>query len=158
MFQMGGSALRALVVVVSVGFLGCTAEIGGEDVVEDTSSTTEPLNRTGILFDGQTMFSGDRLFSFIDPNVVLTMQGDCNLVLRQSGGVLWHSRTAGRGTNCRAVMQGDGNFVVSNPNGPVWWSGSQGHPGADLWLDADGGGINLFVHGPNYWKHIYPRP
>jgi hypothetical protein len=52
-------------------------------------------------------------------------------------------------------MQSDGNFVVYNTNGAVWWSGSQGHPYASLYLEADGSGIDLYVVANNYYKFIY---
>jgi hypothetical protein len=153
---MGKLRIALVAAFATVGLYACGGTVDG-NFDEETATESEAINQyNGLLLSGETLYSGERMYSFIDPLVFLTMQGDCNLVLRSHGTVLWNSRTAGRGTNCRATMQGDGNFVVSNPNGPVWWSGSQGHPGAALWLSADGNGIRLYVKLNSYYKWIYP--
>ncbi|KAK1388189.1 Bulb-type lectin domain-containing protein [Heracleum sosnowskyi] len=48
------------------------------------------------------------------------MQGDCNLVLRESSNAIWSIGTAGRGSDCYAKMQSDGNLVIYNGQGAVW--------------------------------------
>jgi len=77
-------------------------------------------------------------------NRKLVMQSDCNLVLYNVanalvGGSLWHSDTAGEGTDCYVDFQADGNLVVYNELDQAQWaSGSSGTSGAELWLQGDG--------------------
>ena len=52
----------------------------------------------------------------------LTMQNDCNLVLRVQGQNRWASDTDGKGHDCRFVMQADGNIVIYSGKGQVVWS------------------------------------
>lgn len=70
--------------------------------------------------------------------VNLYMQGDGNLVLRNSGGTaVWSSQSNGKGAN-RAVMQDNGNFVLlTSSNAFVWATNTQQSGGGDT---GGGGG------------------
>ena len=74
----------------------------------------------------------------------LLLQSDCNLVLYNVNnavvaGPLWHTGTAGAGTDCRLDFQADGNLVLYDGQGAALWaSGTSGTSGAELSLQADG--------------------
>jgi hypothetical protein len=68
----------------------------------------------------------------------LAYQGDGNLVLYEGTSALWSSRTPGTAAYLTA-MQGDGNLVVyARGDEPVFASGTQGHPGAALFVLQSG--------------------
>ncbi|MEU1089404.1 hypothetical protein ABZ401_21740 [Streptomyces sp. NPDC005892] len=94
------------------------------------------VHGTSVLEPGQS-WTGDR--------VVLTLQGDGNLVLHdREGRPTWASGTTGLGA--MTVFQADGNLVVyTRDMRPAWSSRTDGHDGAELVLGTDG---NLVVrHG-----------
>jgi hypothetical protein len=82
----------------------------------------------------------------------LTMQGDGNLVLYQSGTPLWASNTAGSAAD-EAIMQGDGNFVLYTSAGsPLWASGTAGNAGAYLNVQNDGNVVIYSTSGSALWS------
>jgi len=99
------------------------------------------------LAAGQLSLSSGQILH--SQNRKLEMRADCNLVLFSfengvTGGIVWHSNTAGAGENCRADFQADGNFVVYDGAGqPRWNSGTSGTTGGVLQLQSDG---NLVVY------------
>ncbi|MQL95507.1 hypothetical protein Taro_028186 [Colocasia esculenta] len=95
----------------------------------------------GSLLDGQSLTQGF---------FVLTMQGDCNLVLYYGRRPVWASQTYGWGPGCRATMQRDGNFVVYTATGRLLWaSGTQrGLGNYVLVLKPDG---NVVIYGGSVW-------
>jgi hypothetical protein len=87
--------------------------------------------------------------SIAAPGMILTMQGDGNLVLYGAMHVaLWASGTSH--PSSWAVMQGDGNLVVYWNDGgvvrPAWGSGTNGRGTSTLVLQGDG---NLVLYGPS---------
>lgn len=83
------------------------------------------------LAPGIPYFSGDGALIF---------QGDGNVVnYGPNWSVRWSSYTQNKGA-VKAVFQADGNFVVYAANDkPLWNSGTDGHPGAVLRLQPNGG-------------------
>ncbi|KAL5697716.1 hypothetical protein ACHQM5_028833 [Ranunculus cassubicifolius] len=78
---------------------------------------------------------------------VLTMQGDCNLVL-YDGGAIWASGTNGRGSNCYVEMQTDGNLVIYTPGRRAIWASNTNRGGSAsyyLSLQCD---RNLVIYTP----------
>lgn len=101
-----------------------------------------PSPGCGALQSGEALSAGQHKAS-CDGRFALVMQGDGNLVLYQSGRVLWHTATNGRGGQT-AVMQPDGNFVVYSGGGvALWSSGTSGRVGSWLAVQDDG---NLVVY------------
>ncbi|KAF3774760.1 Mannose-specific lectin 3 [Nymphaea thermarum] len=94
-----------------------------------------------------SMFSGDSLLSgqyLTFSNNVLTMQSDCNLVLKRSGISIWSSDTSGGGKNCTLKLQSDGNLLIYSQNNTAVWSTGSKAPGPYvLILQRDG---NLVIY------------
>ena len=77
------------------------------------------------LYTGQTLNTGQELWSPRTAPYELVMQGDGNLVLYQGGTALWATYSSGSANYL--VMQGDGNLVVYNSSGVAQWdSGTSG--------------------------------
>lgn len=100
---------------------------------------------TSTLYAGETLVSGQRLVS-ASGALVLTMQGDGNVVLIAPGtNVRWQTGTNGY-PGASLTLQGDGNLVVYAPgNVPVWNSFDHGGTagGNRLVLQDDG---NLVIY------------
>jgi hypothetical protein len=100
-----------------------------------------------VLRANETLYPNESLKS---PNggVVLTMQGDGNLVvyLGPERLVAWSSRTNGQ-NGARLVMQDDGNLVMYGPNGVPFATGTNAgeNRGAVLEVQDDG---NVVVYAP----------
>ena len=82
----------------------------------------------------------------------LTMQGDGNFVLYQSGTALWASNTSGSAAT-EAIMQGDGNLVLYSSSGSaIWASGTSGNSGAYLDVQNDGNVVIYSAAGTALWS------
>lgn len=101
-----------------------------------TSNSGIHVSARVSLFTNQSLRVNEQL---ITRSFSLSMQGDCNLVLRDNTRVLWSTSTAGWGTNCRVTMQDDGNLVVYNDQGALWASNTwrQGKDTYELILQED---------------------
>ncbi|KAL8111042.1 curculin-1-like [Apium graveolens] len=101
-----------------------------------TSNSALHVSAIVSLFTNQSLRVNEQL---INRSFSLSMQGDCNLVLRDGTRVLWSTNTSGYGTNCRVTMQDDGNLVVYNDQGALWASNSwrQGRDSYELILQED---------------------
>jgi surface antigen len=86
------------------------------------------------LRPGETLYSGQRVYSS-DGKVSLTMQTDGNVVVRNSTGALWASKTSGSGN--RLVQQTDGNLVIYRSNGSAAWSTGTMIPGTVTKVQTD---------------------
>jgi hypothetical protein len=86
---------------------------------------------TGSFSSGQLTLNGNDVTLYQD--MVLSMQGDGNLVIYRAGNPLWASGTSGRscGTNCMMAFQGDGNLVLYD-NGKAYWSTATNSQGQTL--------------------------
>ncbi len=101
---------------------------------------------SGTMTGGSYLYPGDSLYS-PSGNVMMSYQGDGNLVVYNNGNPVWSSGTAGVSTPGFTAMQNDGNFVVYDSVGsPLWSSGTAGSSGAYLGL-SDAGGFALFLSG-----------
>jgi hypothetical protein len=88
-----------------------------------------------------------------DGSWVLKMQGDGNLVMRNSAGTACFASGTNGSTNAHVSYQGDGNFVVYSTGGTALWASNT----AGKWI---GSGYNVsinsgyfyvgntFIHGP----------
>lgn len=87
-----------------------------------------------------------------DGRSTLVMQGDGNLVLYRSSGVVrWATGTNGQIVS-QAIMQGDGNFVLYGPGGVyIWDTATDGHPGAYLIIKNDGNVVIYDTVGNPIW-------
>ncbi|CAA6675367.1 unnamed protein product [Spirodela intermedia] len=85
------------------------------------------------LYRGENLVAAECL---VNGNFTLCMQTNCNLVLRERGVAKWCSRTAGEGTNCRAILQMNGNFVIRSGTNKVWETNT--NSGVVLLLKNDG--------------------
>jgi len=73
-----------------------------------------------VLYSSETLKSGDSLRS---GGLVLTMQKDCNLVLRKDGSrkVLWESHSAkGHHQHCTLHLTNHGALEIKNGNHIIW--------------------------------------
>jgi hypothetical protein len=114
-----------------------------------SSGTTSP--GCGELTANVSLTANQSLAS-CNADYTLTMQGDGNLVLYQSGTALWSSSTAGSGAD-EAIMQGDGNFVLYTSSGtPVWASNTAGNAGAYLDVQNDGNVVIYSASGSALWS------
>ncbi|KAL6522206.1 hypothetical protein OROMI_032083 [Orobanche minor] len=101
------------------------------------------------IYTGESLSNGDQL---INGAFTLSMQGDCNLVLRDSSRVVWSTGTSGKGSNCYATMQGDGNLVIYG-QGAVWASNTvKGNDIYELILQED---RNLVIYKGSARKAIW---
>ncbi|GLJ36581.1 hypothetical protein SUGI_0735350 [Cryptomeria japonica] len=74
-----------------------------------------------VLHEGEYLTSANK-------RIQLTMQSDCNLVLKdtQSNRMLWSTDTAGRGSGCFLRLQTEANLVVYTHAGAPVWAINQG--------------------------------
>jgi hypothetical protein len=111
---------------------------------DSTASTCGTLTANHELTANQSLVSCSGAFS-------LTMQGDGNLVLYQSGTALWATNTSGSGAD-EAILQGDGNLVIYNSSGTAEWaSGTAGNSGAYLDVQNDGNLVIYSASGTALW-------
>jgi hypothetical protein len=103
----------------------------------------------GAIASGAGLASGQGVSS-CDGRFQLTMQGDGNLVLNQSGASLWASATPGN-PGASLSMQTDGNLVVSTGGSQVWASNTPGNPGASLAIQNDGN-VVIYASGTPLWS------
>ncbi len=114
---------------------------GGLDAT-DTNSVTSPDR----LNAGDSITSTNGKYS-------LNMQGDGNLVLRNSSNkAVWNTHTAGHSGGYLS-MQNDGNLVLRSSSGKaIWSSGSWGH-GKSVLIMHDGGKIGIYdAYGHATWS------
>ncbi|KAK8936147.1 hypothetical protein KSP39_PZI013477 [Platanthera zijinensis] len=99
---------------------------------------------------GDTLLSGKSLTS---GEYSLSMQEDCNLVLRRGNKVTWESDTAGRGTACFLYLQTNGLLIIyPNKGGGGWIWKSQTVP------SSAGGGRFVFVLQPDGTAVVFGTP
>lgn len=114
-------------------------------------TTAETAESCGTLAPDTGLTAGQSLAS-CDGSYVLDMQGDGNLVLYESGSVVWASRTAGTEA-VKAAMQTDGNFVLYTSGGSaVWFTSTTGNPGAHLSVQDTGDVVILSTSGSTLWS------
>ncbi len=113
------------------------------------SATANPLWSNAVinstLASGETLVTGQRVYSSNDAQYVLLMQGDGNLVeyVLSSMRALWSTGTGGH-PGAYAVMQTDGNLVVYSATGTALWnSHTGGQPGLALHVQDD---ANLVIY------------
>ena len=125
---------------------------GGWNIHQLTfASSSSSGGSCGELTSNQELTANQSLAS-CNGDYTLTMQGDGNLVLYQSGTALWSSSTAGSGAD-EAIMQGDGNFVLYTSSGtPVWASNTAGNTGAYLNVQNDGNVVVYSASGAALWS------
>ncbi|XP_020594713.1 mannose-specific lectin-like [Phalaenopsis equestris] len=102
-----------------------------------------PASANDRLKSGQTLYPGESLQYGV---FSLTMQTDCNLVLRATSSEIWY--TGRVAANCILQLQFDGNLVISSDFGArvVWSSNSiQQNKGVyELVLQSD---RNVVIYG-----------
>jgi hypothetical protein len=90
-----------------------------------------------LLASGEELRPNERRQAF-GGTFTFVYQGDGNLVLYRAGRALWSSGTAGQPAYL-AAMQGDGNLVVyARPAAPVFNTQTNGHAGAQLFVESTG--------------------
>jgi hypothetical protein len=126
---------------------GKSATAPNRPPVTAPATTTAPSGST-LVIHVKRLDAGQSLRTNV---LSLGMQGDGNLVLRNSsGGTLWASMTLVKGSY--AAFQTDGNLVVYTGGGkPLWDSGTQGHDGATLELRGDGNMV-IYAGGTPIWS------
>lgn len=105
-------------------------------------------NAESYLYQGETMYKGDTLFS---PNheYRLVFQNDGNLVVYNSQDkALWHSGTHGMSNAATLRMQDDGNLVLySDSLTPLWHTKTHLGPYAEYELVMQNdGNLVLYTH------------
>jgi eukaryotic-like serine/threonine-protein kinase len=107
----------------------------------------------GVLLAGQVMHTEGVVYSCND-EYTLNMQGDGNLVLRNSSAAaVWDTGTQDTGAD-EAVMESDGNFELLTSSGSVVWdSGTSGNDGA--YLDVGNtGDLDIYAtSGAELWDN-----
>ena len=105
----------------------------------------------GGMSSGQTLSSGQSVYSCSGGAYRLVMQGDGNLVEYDSAGrALWASNTSGK-SGATVSMQGDGNLVVYYGGSAVWSSNTSGHAGATLTVQGSDGNVVIYQNGSALW-------
>ncbi|MDE0884179.1 MAG: hypothetical protein OSB70_01460 [Myxococcota bacterium] len=138
----------------SSGTSGAQLHIQGDGNLVVYNGSSQALWQSYTNYPLEYHFAGEALALFSSQilhsqNRKIEMLTDCNLVLYsfengETGGVVWHSDTAGLGSDCSAKFQADGNFVVySGSETALWASGTSGTTGGILSLQEDG---NLVVY------------
>ncbi|MDG2332908.1 MAG: hypothetical protein P8Q97_01665 [Myxococcota bacterium] len=136
------------------GTSGAQLRIQGDGNLVVYNGSNQALWQSYTNYPLEYHFAGEALALFApqilhSQNRKMEMLEDCNLVLYsfengETGGVVWHSDTAGQGPGCSANFQADGNFVVYSGSGSALWaSGTSGTTGGILSLQEDG---NLVVY------------
>ncbi|KAJ0973145.1 hypothetical protein J5N97_021104 [Dioscorea zingiberensis] len=80
----------------------------------------------------------------------LTLQSDCNLVLRNDTTTIWQTMTGDYGSRCFLTLDSNGELTLWTRYGyPIWTSGKESQVGTYcLVLRYDG---TLHVYGPQLW-------
>ncbi|CAA7392102.1 unnamed protein product [Spirodela intermedia] len=99
------------------------------------------------LYRGEKLVAAECL---VKGDFTLCMQTNCNLVLREGGVVKWCSRTAGEGTNCRAILQMNGNFVIRSGTDKVWETNT--NSGVVVLLKNDGNVVIYNAQMQQIWE------
>ncbi len=133
---------------------GGTKNAARSGPAEQSRAPVVPARIRPTMVAGDVLLAGWRLAA-PGGRVVMTMQGDGNLVVTRNGAFSWASFTQGhRGAFAR--MQLDGNFVIYTRHGRALWSTRSEHNiGAYATLQADG----YFVvysrtKTPLWWRDI----
>lgn len=123
---------------LKMGLMACVA-LSASAHAADTLATNQSL------YANQSLNSSDGRYSF-------NMQGDGNLVLRNSGGTaLWSSATNGK-SGQRIIMQSDGNLVMRTSAGAaVWTTGTAGSNAVKVIMQTDGNLVMRTSTGTAVW-------
>jgi hypothetical protein len=114
-------------------------------VLTVSAHAADTLATNQSLYANQSLKSSDGRYSF-------NMQGDGNLVLRNSGGTaLWSSATNGK-SGQRIIMQSDGNLVMRTSAGAaVWTTGTAGSNAVKVIMQTDGNLVMRTSTGTAVW-------
>ncbi len=120
----------------------CVAWLGISPLLAQAADT---LSTNQSLYANQALTSSDGRYAF-------RLQGDGNLVLRNSGGTaLWTSGTSGR-SGQRLTMQGDGNLVLYTSSGStVWKTSTSGSKAVKVVMQTDGNLVMRTSSGSAVW-------
>jgi hypothetical protein len=117
------------------------------------ASTSQATTLTGTLPNGTTLQAGDQVLS-PDGRLILSMQGDGNLVLYFNPWGTWSEAIWGAGTNghpgATATMQTDGNLVIYE-NGEALWGAGTNPNGDHLSVQDDGNLVVYSASGTAEW-------
>lgn len=127
---------RAALLVVSLFVVASMGSV--------TTAAADPvLAPNDRLVSGAVLPSGGQLWA-LGNSMVLTMQGDGNLVVSWQGQYQWSTETGGN-PGATAVMRADGNLVVNRNGQVLWQSGTAGWTGAQAIVRFNG---HLMVEMP----------
>ncbi|GAM46701.1 hypothetical protein [Nocardia seriolae] len=107
-----------------------------------------PPTGCGVMRRGDGLCPGHSLSS-CDGRFTLTLQGDGNLVLTQTGTPIWASATNG---GVIAIMQNDGNFVIYNSAGASSWATGTNPSGSTLVVQDDGNVVVYTAGAQPLWS------
>lgn len=85
---------------------------------------TSSLANYDVLYSDQILDTG---YSISSVGLTLTMQSDCDLVLRdRNGRVLWNSNTRYHAPNCYLYLTYEGVLEIKSGNTVIWYSDRYG--------------------------------
>ncbi|KAK8955365.1 hypothetical protein KSP40_PGU022209 [Platanthera guangdongensis] len=131
---IAAAALSVLLIGISVMLLLAPAR---------SIPTSDTMSPGDTLLSGKSLTSGE---------YSLSMQEDCNLVLRRGNNVTWESDTAGRGSECFLYLQTNGLLIINSNTGE----------GSRIWksetVRSSAGGRFVFVLQPDGSAVVFGTP
>ena len=110
-------------------------------MVASPCAADNSLSSPNSLFTGHSLNTG---------SYRLIMQGDCNLVVYDSGKPVWASNTGGLGSDCRLTMHNNGNLVIYNKSNSVIWQ-TNTNKKEDHYVLVLQQDRNVVIYGPVVW-------